>query len=72
MPRFGSTTRTELIRCLRQRGFSGPYSGGKHQFMLKEHLRVRIPNPHRSNIGKNLLRAILREANISTAEWEDI
>jgi predicted RNA binding protein YcfA (HicA-like mRNA interferase family) len=51
MLRFGPTTRTELIRCLRQLGFQGPYSGGKHQFMVKEHLRVRIPNPHRGDIA---------------------
>jgi predicted RNA binding protein YcfA (HicA-like mRNA interferase family) len=72
MPRFGPTTRTEIIRCLRQLGFHGPYSGGKHQFMIKDHLRVRIPNPHHSDIGKNLLRVILREAGISLAEWEDL
>ena len=72
MPRFGPTTRTELIRYLRQLGFGGPYSGGKHQFMVREHLRVRIPNPHRSDIGKNLLRAILKEADISVADWESL
>jgi predicted RNA binding protein YcfA (HicA-like mRNA interferase family) len=72
MPRFGPTTRLELIRCLRQLGFHGPYSGGKHQFMVREHLRIRIPNPHRSDIGRNLLRAILREAGISMAEWESL
>ena len=72
MPRFGPTTRTELLRCLRQLGFRGPYAGGKHQFMVKEYLRVRIPNPHRGDIGKNLLRAILREAGISVAEWENL
>ena len=72
MPRFGPTTRTTLIRCLRQLDFRGLYSGGKHQFMVKEHLRIRIPNPHRSNIGRNLLRAILREAGISMAEWETL
>ena len=70
MPPFGPTTRTELIRSLRQLGFRGPFSGGKHQFMAKERLRVRIPNPHRGDIGRNFLRAILREAGISVAEWE--
>jgi len=40
--------------------------------MVKEHLRVRIPNPHRGDIGKNLLRAILREAGISVVEWESL
>jgi hypothetical protein len=29
--------------------------------MIKEHQRVRIPNPHRGDIGPNLLRSILRE-----------
>lgn len=70
MPHFGPTKRTTLIRSLRQTGFDGPYSGGKHQFMVKEHLRLRIPNPHRGEIGRNLLRAILREAGISLEEWE--
>ena len=46
MPRFGSISRKELIRHLRQLGFDGPYSGGKHQFMLKGELTLRIPNPH--------------------------
>lgn len=72
MPPWGPTTRTDLIRCLRRLGFSGPYSGGKHQFMVKEHLRVRIPNPHRGEIGRNLLRAVLREAGISMTEWENL
>jgi hypothetical protein len=40
--------------------------------MVREHPRVRIPNPHRSDIGKNLLRAILKEADISVAEWESL
>jgi len=70
MPRLGPTSRTELIRCFRQLGFRGPYSGGKHQFMVREHLRIRIPNPHGNDIGQNLLRAVLREAGISVAEWE--
>jgi predicted RNA binding protein YcfA (HicA-like mRNA interferase family) len=72
MPHCGPATRTELIRYLRQLGFRGPYSGGKHQFLVREHLRVRIPNPHRSDIGKNLLCAILKEADISVAEWESL
>lgn len=72
MPRFGPTTRPDLIRYLRQLGFDGPYSGGKHQFMVKERFRLRIPNPHRGDIGRNLLRAILREAGISMAEWEKL
>jgi hypothetical protein len=40
MPRLGPTLRTELICGFRQLGFRGPYSGGKHQFIVREHLRV--------------------------------
>ncbi|MBZ0168142.1 MAG: type II toxin-antitoxin system HicA family toxin [Kofleriaceae bacterium] len=72
MPRLGPTTRAALIRGLHQLGFRGPSSGGKHQFMTKGHLRIRIPNPHRGDIGGHLLRAILREAGISVAEWENL
>ena len=72
MPTFGPIKRKELIYYFRQVGFSGPCSGGKHQFMLKGHLRVRIPNPHKSDIGKNLLMRILREAGIDREEWEKL
>jgi predicted RNA binding protein YcfA (HicA-like mRNA interferase family) len=72
MPPFGPIKRKDLIQYMRQLGFLGPYSGGKHQFMTKENLRIRIPNPHREDIGMNLLRAILREAGISMADWENL
>ena len=70
MPKLGPVTRRELIRKLRKAGFDGPYSGGKHQFMIKEDLRVRIPNPHKGDIGKNLLLRILSEAGIDKETWE--
>lgn len=35
MPPFGPISRWELLRGLRAAGFAGPYSGGKHPFMLK-------------------------------------
>ena len=72
MPIIGPIKRKDLIQYLQQLDFRGPYSGGKHQFMLKGHLRVRIPNPHRGDIGKNLLKQILREAGIDRAIWENL
>jgi hypothetical protein len=51
-------------------GFDGPYSGGKHQFMLKGNVTLTIPNPHKGNIGRELLSRILRQAGISREEWE--
>ncbi len=68
MPAFGPIKRKDLIRCLRLLGFEGPYSGGKHQFMTKESLTLRIPNPHQSDISKDLLNRILRQAGIEKEE----
>ncbi len=71
MPPFGPIKREELISCLRQLRFTGPYAGGRHQFMVRGNFRVRIPNPQRGDIGRNLLSRILKEAGIDRAEWED-
>jgi len=70
MPAFGPISRKDLVRCLRKMGFDGPYSGGKHQFMLKGNVTLTIPNPHKGNIGRELLSRILRQAGISREEWE--
>jgi predicted RNA binding protein YcfA (HicA-like mRNA interferase family) len=72
MPSIAPIKRRKLISCFRQLGFTGPYSGGKHQFMLKENLRIRVPNPHKQDIGKNLLMMILKEAGIDKKEWENL
>jgi predicted RNA binding protein YcfA (HicA-like mRNA interferase family) len=72
MPRFGPIKRKELIRYLKQLGFEGPYSGGKHQFMRKGEITLRIPNPHQSDIGKELLSRILKQAKIDKKEWENL
>jgi predicted RNA binding protein YcfA (HicA-like mRNA interferase family) len=70
MPPFGPISRRKLLNYLKQFGFEGPYSGGRHQFMIKGNLTLRIPNPHQSDIGKELLARILRQAGISKEEWE--
>jgi len=72
MPRFGPISRTDLIRALRQAGFDGPYSGGKHPFMIKGNLTLTLPNPHRGDIGRELLIRILRQAGISREDWEKL
>jgi predicted RNA binding protein YcfA (HicA-like mRNA interferase family) len=41
-----SVSRRELIRKFRKLGFTGPVPGGKHQFMAKESLKIRVPSPH--------------------------
>jgi len=72
MPAIRAIKQKELIRFLRKLDFIGPYSGGKHQFMVRSDLRVRIPNPHKKDIGKNLLKLILKEAEISKKTWEKL
>jgi len=71
-PTFGPIKRIKLIRYLRTYGFKGPYSGGKHPFMVKGELTITIPNPHTGDIGKDLLSRILRQAGISREEWEKL
>ena len=72
MPRFGPIKRVELIRYLRISGFEGPYSGGKHQFMIKGLIRLRLPNPQRTDVGKELLSRILKQAGIDKDAWEKL
>lgn len=59
----------ELVERLRQLGFDGPYQGGKHPYMIKGDLVLTIPNPHRKEIGVDLLSRILKQANITRDEW---
>ncbi len=70
MPRLGPIKRRDFIGYLKIAGFSGPYSGGKHQFMIKDDLVLHIPNPHEGDIGRELLFRILKQANILKQEWE--
>ena len=72
MPRLGPIRRVELIRYLQVLGFEGPYSGGKHQFMLKGAIRLRLPNPHRRDVGLELLSRILKQAGIDKDSWEKL
>ena len=57
------------MQKFRNLGFDGPYSGGRHLFMTKSNLKVRIPNPHRGDISKHLVLEILRQANILPQDW---
>lgn len=70
MPPFGPVSRDQLVAYLRRLGFDGPYAGGKHQYMVRDRLRLRIPNPHQGDIGRDLLARIMRQAGISRDEWE--
>jgi predicted RNA binding protein YcfA (HicA-like mRNA interferase family) len=69
MPSFGPIRRRDLIRYLRKLGFEGPYAGGRHEYMIKDTLKLFIPNPHRGEINRSLLAKILRQAEIDRDEW---
>ncbi|MBI4649320.1 MAG: type II toxin-antitoxin system HicA family toxin [Bacteroidia bacterium] len=63
-------SRDNLIAKMKKNGFTGPFAGGKHQFMKKESLKVRIPNPHQGDISSGLLIRILKQAEISKEQWD--
>jgi len=58
-------SRRDLVQKLKKLKFKGSYSGGRHQFMARGALKIRIPNPHKSqDITDSLLNEILRQALI--------
>ena len=64
--------RRELIRKFRVMGYHGPFSGGRHQFMVLGEKKIRIPNPHGSDeVGAALVSEILRQAGITADRWRD-
>jgi predicted RNA binding protein YcfA (HicA-like mRNA interferase family) len=70
MPAFGPVRRRDLVAALKRLGFSGPFSGGRHEFMTRGSVTVSIPNPHRGDISIGLLAIVLRQAGVSRREWE--
>jgi predicted RNA binding protein YcfA (HicA-like mRNA interferase family) len=72
MPKFGPIKRIDLIYYLKKLNFIGPYTGGRHQFLLKDKIRLVLPNPHKSDISKDLLSKILKQAGISKEDWEKL
>lgn len=69
MAKLKPLSNTNLIRRLKKFGFDGPYSGGKHLFMVKGNLRLTVPNPHKKEISVDLLQRILKQAGITREEW---
>ncbi len=72
MAKLRPIKRKDLISSLRQLDFTGPYAGGKYEYMQRGRLKVRIPNPHQGDISVALLKRILEEADVSLLEWEQL
>ncbi|UZX16197.1 type II toxin-antitoxin system HicA family toxin [Thermus sp. PS18] len=67
--RLRPVSRRELVARLKALGFAGPYTGGRHQFMVRGSVCLVLPNPHRGEISVDLLRRILKQAGIEEEEW---
>ena len=72
MPPWGPLSRRKLVKALRALGFHGPFSGGRHEFMVRGDVVLAIPNPHRGDIGIGLLARILAQAGVTRKEWEAV
>ncbi len=69
MKRLSAVSRRDLLSRLRQLGFEGPYTGGRHEFMMRGSTRLVVPNPHRQDVSVDLLIRILRKAGVTREEW---
>ena len=73
MSQWNPCKRNDFIRRLRQLGFTGLYSGAKHQFMVYGQHRLTIPSNKEYSVPQ--LRMMLREVEgiigqqISVDEW---
>ncbi len=38
--------------------------------MVKSDITLTLPNPHRSDINRGLLKRLLRQAGIATIDWD--
>jgi len=68
--------RREFIRRMRLLGFEGPYSGTRHQFLVRSEHRLAIPSNDEYSMPQ--LRMMLREAEIilgreiKVEEWNSL
>ena len=69
MPKLNPVSRRQFIQRLRELGFEGPYSGGKHPQMKRGQVTLIIPNEHQADIGPGFLSRLLGQAGISREEW---
>lgn len=67
--RLTPISRRALIKRFKKLGWEGPRSGGRHAFMVKGRRKIRIPNPHTGDVGVDLVKTILNQAEIPREEW---
>lgn len=75
MPKLGPVKHKQLIKCLRQLGFDGPYGRGRpHSIMIRGDRTLTIPNKHGSGVinDVSLIKKILGQAGVTVEEWEKL
>jgi predicted RNA binding protein YcfA (HicA-like mRNA interferase family) len=74
MPKLAPLKANEVIRKLRALNFEGPIPGGRHVRMIHHAKKKVIPIPTHGNkdIGIGLLRKIIREAEVTVEEWQEL
>ncbi|MDJ0658474.1 MAG: type II toxin-antitoxin system HicA family toxin [Crocosphaera sp.] len=72
MPPLKAIKWRELVFYLKKAGFEGPFPGGKHQYMVKDNLKLTIPNPHQGDVSISLLTRVLKRAKINKDDWEKL
>ena len=50
--RLTPVSRREFVRRMMRLGFAGPFSGGRHEFLLRGDRRLIVSNPHRGNTAQ--------------------
>lgn len=66
---------SKIAPAARELGWDGPHQANKGragdhpEFMDKGTRLVKVPNPHRADIGEGLLKKIIAEAGVSVDEW---
>jgi len=72
MPRLTPLKYRELISKLKKLGLTGPYPGSKHPYFLLGGRPIKIPNPHEGDVGKDIIKDILRLIGITWKEFSDL
>jgi predicted RNA binding protein YcfA (HicA-like mRNA interferase family) len=76
LSRWTPCKRRDFIQKLQQLGFSGPFSGSKHQFMIYQEYRLTIPSNDEYSVPQ--LRMMIREAEeiierqITLEQWNSL
>lgn len=74
--RWTPCKRRDFLRKLRALGFDGPFSGSRHQFLVREQHRLAIPSNEEYSIPQ--LRMMLRQVeallgrSLSAEEWNGL